>query len=134
MKKNTPLITCFFIFMLFFFVSLFFYSCGGGGSSDSHGNSSSKSVTLIWDAPTINYDGTALTDLAGYKVYYGASSRDYIIFMDIGGASCKYTGGTIECSYTIENLTTGTYYFAVTAYDTEGNMSMYSNEIIKIID
>ena len=31
----------------------------------------SAEVTLSWDPPTTNADGTPLTDLAGYKVYYG---------------------------------------------------------------
>jgi hypothetical protein len=31
----------------------------------------SGQATLSWDPPTTNVDGTPLTDLAGYKVYYG---------------------------------------------------------------
>lgn len=47
--------------------------CGsGGGNGDSDGASGS-SVTLSWDAPTKNEDGSDLTDLLGYKVYYGTS-------------------------------------------------------------
>ncbi|MDH3432879.1 MAG: putative Ig domain-containing protein, partial [Gammaproteobacteria bacterium] len=35
------------------------------------------SVTLSWIAPTQNEDGTALTDLAGYKIYWGTTSGSY---------------------------------------------------------
>ena len=31
------------------------------------------SITLSWTAPTENEDGSALTDLAAYKIYYGTS-------------------------------------------------------------
>ena len=37
---------------------------------------STGSVTLAWDAPTTNLDGTPLTALAGYKVYYGRTSAN----------------------------------------------------------
>jgi ABC-type glycerol-3-phosphate transport system substrate-binding protein len=48
--------------------------CGGGGDGSSNDSgSSTNSATLTWDAPTTNVDGTPLTDLAGYKVYYGTS-------------------------------------------------------------
>lgn len=34
-------------------------------------------VSLSWVAPTENTDGTPLTDLAGYNIYYGRSSAQY---------------------------------------------------------
>ena len=51
--------------------------CGGGGGSDYAGITSSTpgagtvSVSLAWNSPSTNEDGSQLTDLAGYKVYYG---------------------------------------------------------------
>jgi len=83
----------------------------------------SARIQLSWAAPTKNADGTALTDLAGYKLYYGQYSRQvngvYEYSMDVGNLN----------SYTITSLTDGTlYYFAVTAYDTSKNESAYSNE------
>ena len=81
-------------------------------------------VTLSWDAPTTNADGTPLTDLAGYKVYYGTSSHNYSQNIDVSNVT----------TYTVNNLTDGlTYYFAVTAYDTGSNESAYSNEASKTI-
>lgn len=78
---------------------------------------------LSWDAPTTNVDGTPLTDLAGYKVYYGQSSGIYNIPIDVGNV----------LTYKIENLGEAIWYFVVTAYDTSGNESDYSNEVSKTI-
>ncbi|MBI5193534.1 MAG: fibronectin type III domain-containing protein [Nitrospirae bacterium] len=98
-------------------------SCGNGGGSETVG--SDNSAKLSWDPPTTNADGTSLTDLAGFKIYYGTSSGIYTEMVEIANLQ------TIE--YTIENLTPATYYFAVTAYDTAGNKSDYSNEVSKVI-
>jgi hypothetical protein len=71
------------------------------------------SVTLEWDA-------SSDSDTAGYKIYYGISSRSYDTIMDVG----NYT------SVTIGNLDGNQdYYFAVTAYDSDGNESAYSDEV-----
>jgi Divergent InlB B-repeat domain/Fibronectin type III domain len=87
-------------------------------------NAFSAQVTLSWTAPTTNTDGTSLRDLAGYKAYYGTASRTYSTATDVG----KVT----NCQIT--NLRDGqTYYFAVTAYDTSGNESAYSNEVSKTV-
>jgi PKD repeat protein len=78
------------------------------------------SVQLSWTAPTTNANGTALTDLAGYKVYYGTSSRQYTSPVTIGN----------QTSYTLSGLTSGQrYYISVTARDTSGNESTFSNEV-----
>jgi hypothetical protein len=109
------------IVLLFAIVSLLILSsfwCGGGGE-----RSTSYSTTLTWDPPTTNADGTPLTDLAGYRIYYGTLTRNYIKVINIGNVT----------TYTIKNLNPDTYYFAVTAYDNSGNESGYSNELSKTI-
>ncbi len=79
-------------------------------------------ATLTWDPPRTNADGTPLTDLAGFKVYYGTSSRNYTSSLDVGNVTTR----------TVTNLADGpTYYFAVTAYDAMRNESSLSNEVIK---
>lgn len=83
-----------------------------------------SSVTLAWDAPTTNADGTPLTDLAGYKLYYGPSSGNYTQNIDVGAV----------ITYKAANLPDGLYFFVVTAYDTMGNESDYSNEVSTILD
>jgi hypothetical protein len=62
-------------------------------------------------------------DLAGYKVYYGTASRSYDQVRDVGGTT----------SFRALGLTNGTkYYLAVTAYDSSGNESSYSQEVSSI--
>lgn len=98
---------------------------GGGGSGSSTGNSnanpniSSGSLALAWNAPTTNSDGSLLTDLAGYKIYYGKGSGNYTESVDIGN----------NTSASINNLTAGTWCLAITAYDFSNNESAFSNEV-----
>jgi len=62
-------------------------------------------------------------DLAGYKLYYGTRSGAYGTPIILGR----------QTSYTLEGLSEATYYFALTAYDTSGNESRYSEEVHKAI-
>lgn len=80
--------------------------------------------TLHWQAPTQNVDGSPLTDLAGYNVYWGTASRSYQSSHTIDDP------GVTEWEVTAPP---GTYYFALTAFDAEGSESGYSNEVIKTI-
>jgi hypothetical protein len=76
--------------------------------------------TLTWNATTTNVDGTPLEDLEGYKVYHGTESKKYKVSYDVKNVT----------TYKIDDLIDWhTYYFAVTAYDTSGNESPYSEEI-----
>jgi hypothetical protein len=83
-----------------------------------------REARLSWQAPTKNVDGSNLTDLAGYKVYYGTSSRNYSQSVTVNGAS--------SLQRTV-SLSPGTWHFAVTALDSQGNESAYSNEVTKTI-
>jgi len=74
-------------------------------------NSQAANVNLSWSP---NSDA----DLAGYNLYYGTASRTYGTRVNVG----------IVSSYTLTGLNAGTYYFAVTAYDSSGNESGFSNE------
>lgn len=80
-------------------------------------------ATLSWAAPTTYTNGTPLTDLAGYKVYYGTASGAYTQVIDAG----KVT------TYKVANLPNSTYYFAVTAYNAAMVESAYSNEVSKSV-
>lgn len=82
-------------------------------------------ATLSWEAPSQRTDGTPLTDLAGFRVYYGNSSGNlrYVIEVKDPGAR----------SWVIENLTPATWYFAATAFDTSGAESDRSNTASKTI-
>jgi len=85
------------------------------------GQNSYSATTLTWIPPTTNTDGSPLTDLSGYKLYYGTTSGSYSTTIDVGNVT----------TYTLTNLAYGTYYFSVMAYDTAGNHSVNSNEVPK---
>jgi hypothetical protein len=69
-------------------------------------------ATLDWMPPTENSDGSTLTDLAGYTVYYGTSPSSLT-------QSVKVTNPGLT-AYTVTNLSSGTWYFAVTSYSSTG--------------
>jgi hypothetical protein len=83
------------------------------------------SITLSWTAPTTREDGSALTDLAGYRIQYGRMSKifDYEIIID--------NPGTL--TYVVEGLRPGAWYFVASAYDSRGVESHISNEVKKRI-
>ena len=84
------------------------------------------STSLSWNAPTLNEDGSALTDLAGYKIYYGRSSGSYSNLIRIDNASVT--------TYVVENLSPDTYYFAATAFNTSGVESRFSGEAVRTLN
>jgi hypothetical protein len=69
-------------------------------------------ATLDWQPPTQNSDGSALTNLAGYTVYYGTSP-------DSLSKSVKVTNPGLT-AYSVTGLSAGTWYFAVTSYSADG--------------
>lgn len=80
-------------------------------------------ATLSWVPPTTNTDGSALTNLAGYRIYYGTSSTALTQVVQIGNAGIA--------RYVLDGLASGTYYFAVRAYNTAGVESENSNIVSK---
>jgi hypothetical protein len=88
--------------------------------------SKSSTVTLSWQAPTENSDGSALMDLKGYKVHYGSESRSYSDTIQVTNPGLT--------TYVVQNLPAGTYYFAVTAYNTSGRESSLSGEVSTQVD
>lgn len=70
------------------------------------------SAVLTWTPPTSNTDGTAVSNLAGYKIYYGTDPENLSNTVQVAGASIT--------TYTVGNLTPGTYYFSIAAYTSDG--------------
>ena len=105
-------------------------ACGGNGSSSRTSTATSQvievtdRVNLSWAAPTTRSDNTYLhaSELAGYRVYYGTSSSNLAPLVELSDESMT--------EYTVEDLPAGSYYFAVSAYDTEGRESGYSQMIL----
>jgi hypothetical protein len=67
---------------------------------------------LSWLAPTQNTDGSAVTNLGGYRVYHGTTPGALNDVFQVAGAATT--------SYTVSQLAPGTHYFAVAAYTSAG--------------
>jgi hypothetical protein len=115
-------------------------SCGGDAtSSDATGNIQStgvqtptspppsaplptpttSNVTLSWVAPTENTNGSALTNLEGYRIYYGTSPKQLSELIVLSSPGLQ--------TYVIDGLTIGvTYYFTIAAMATDGIESAQS--------
>ena len=83
------------------------------------------SATISWIPPTENTDGTPLIDLGGYRIYYGtnSSSLDRVITINNVGTT----------RYVVDNLTSGTYYFGIRAFNRAGTESAMSGIASKTI-
>ncbi|MEQ8486952.1 MAG: hypothetical protein RIB46_21525 [Pseudomonadales bacterium] len=82
-------------------------------------------VTVSWQPPTENVDGSPVDDLSGYRIYLGNISRQYTDEVAVSDPGA--TNRSIE-------LPSGAYYIAMTAVDAQGNESAYSNEIVRSVN
>jgi chitodextrinase len=97
---------------------------------DAAGNASGISTaatatTLAPNTATLAWDAVTDPNLSGYRVYYGTAPGVYIQAAGQGLNVGKVT------THTVTGLGSGTYYFAVTAFDAGNNESVYSNEVFK---
>jgi len=81
-------------------------------------------LSLTWVPPTTNTDGSQLTNLAGYKVYWGPQAGLYpnSVAVNDPGASAH-----------VLNLAAGTWFSVVTAVNVAGIESNFSNAVTKTI-
>jgi hypothetical protein len=102
----------------------------GGGSINMQAAALSQSASapsatpsgeagLTWQAPVSNMDGTVLTDLSGFNLYWGSTPGTYSHSTRIPNAASR--------SHTVTGLAPGTWHFVVTAVNGEGTESSYSN-------
>ncbi|HEY9120646.1 MULTISPECIES: fibronectin type III domain-containing protein [Marinobacter] len=116
--------------------------CGGGSSgvtdgtdrTSSSGSGSSQAsstgdgtATLSWVAPAtrVNGDGIAMGELQGYIIRFGQSASDLSQTITINDASVM--------DYTVTNLGTGEWFFAVQVVDLDGLTSAPSEVVSKTI-
>ena len=71
-----------------------------------------ETVTLAWDA-------SVSTNVAGYRIYYGTNSRAYFCVTNAG----------LVLTQTVVLPHRGRWFFAATAYDTNGLESDFSGEV-----
>lgn len=91
------------------------------------GAAEAPAAVLQWDAVTTNADGTAITDLAGYRIFQSAASLLNKTTQQAMAdpAITKLTVAAPATSITL-NLAPGSHFFRVTAYDTAGNQSGFN--------
>jgi Putative Ig domain len=83
------------------------------------------SATLKWSAPTQNTDGSAITNLSGYIISYGMSASSLSQTVSITNPATT--------TYTVQNLGQGTWYFALSATESDGSVSALSSLVSKTI-
>lgn len=82
-------------------------------------------ATLSWEAPTTTTRGAPLTNLAGYRIYYGIDENNLEGTIELAGTGIQ--------TYVIDDLGSGTWYFAVKALDSAGVESPLSEIVSKTI-
>ena len=97
-------------------IDLLILLCFASVAVAAPGDTISKSVRVSWDANTES-------DLAGYRIYHA-------------GSLLKDVPDPLATSFeaVVENLTEGESIFNLTAYDTSGNESFFSNNAILVYD
>jgi len=88
-------------------------------------SSASRTATLFWEAPSSNTNGSPLTDLAGYRIYYGTSPDELTQTVQLSSVGLQ--------TYVIDGLEPGTWYFAIMALTRTGAESSLSNIVVKTI-
>lgn len=87
---------------------------------------SAGTATVSWTPPTTNTDGSALTDLAGFKVLVGLSATSFTQQVTLTNPTATST--------TVGSLTPGAaYFFTVRAVNANGTESDNSNVTQKVI-
>lgn len=101
---------------------------GTGGTTSTGGSGGTTTIgsfSLSWTAPVSRSDGSplALSEIGGYRVYYGPSPGNY-------PNSINITNGSLQTA-TLTGIPLGTYYVAMSTYDTSGLESSYSAPVVK---
>jgi hypothetical protein len=72
----------------------------------------------------LKWNANQESDISGYKLHYGRASRNYECAVDVGN----------DTHYTLSGLENGkAYYCAASAYDTAGNESGLSEEVVHVV-
>lgn len=82
-------------------------------------------ATLSWNPPTENANGSPLTDLAGYRLYYGRNQNNLSQVVVVSNPGLT--------RYVVENLTQARWFFSMTSVNSEGTESLRSELVSKTI-
>lgn len=80
------------------------------------------SAAVSWEAPTQNADGSALTNIAGYRIQYGNDPQSLTQVIDVHDPAAR--------AYKVMDLGAGyTWFFTATVYRTDGAESARSGQV-----
>ena len=86
----------------------------------------SSAISSDGGTARLSWDASTGTDIAGYKIYLAIASGAY--------GTPVATMPMDVTTYTVTGLATGTtYFFVVSAFNTDGTESTFSNEVSKMI-
>ncbi len=109
-------------------------SAASPSSSSSSSSSSSGPTTTVkatgtaqvsWTPPTTTAEGATLLNLAGYYIYYGTNPSALTQVIQVSNIGVT--------TYDVGSLSSGTWYFVVTSYTTDGTQSAPSNVVSQSI-
>lgn len=84
-----------------------------------------RTAVVRWTRPTTNTDGTAYSNPGGFRIQYGSSAT--------GLDTSAYVQDPAAVSWTSPQLTPGTWFFAVRAFNALGLESELSNVASKVL-
>jgi len=103
--------------------------CGEGGGINGDASPTPvgvNSASLSWSPPTTTLDGSPLTNLAGYQIYYGQTTP-----VTVWNSQSAVVNDPNQTSYVVADLGQGTYYFTITSLNSSGVESAMSGEVSK---
>ena len=97
--------------------------CGGGGGEG-------VPTQINWTPPTLKTDGSLLTDLSKYRLYYGPDENSLTAVLDIDSEGVTFTSHTFSAAEknTLASFLSGnaTHVFALTAINSQSIESSFS--------
>ncbi|WP_019613732.1 fibronectin type III domain-containing protein [Psychromonas ossibalaenae] len=132
-SKSSQTSSKFYILTFFGLSALLLSACGGSSSelsaSDANADNitaqtgqSGSTVKISWEAPVFNENGSELTNLSGFKIYYGQSAQQLDNMIIINDPQQTF----IE----IDTLSADRlYYFSITAFNDLGFESQHTNPL-----
>lgn len=95
------------------------------GSATASGSTPASQKLMTWVAPSEREDNSpiSLTEIAGYRIYYGETQGSYPHLFEVNDAY------DLDVNSAELKLASGVYFAVVTTVDTEGRESAFSQEV-----
>ena len=97
-------------------------------------------VTIAWNTNPTNIDGSCSSGTQAYRINLGLAPRVYLVSetIDLASLNCPVVssstcGAVRRCTYTVQGLSSATWYIAAQTVDMYGYQSGYSNEAVTTV-